>query len=132
VGVRECMCVSGRVRVRVNMCANIYSLTFVSGRLWQGWPAVDQEDSGHHIGQGQIIEVFPSQHRFTTRSLSTGLLEWYIHDVAPPEDVEGGVEGGAGGRERRVEMSFGDQFSRVGDFRDRLYGIGELRVGTDS
>jgi WD40 repeat protein len=89
----------------------------VLGHIYQVWPPAHQEDSNFHFGQGCIIDMHPEENRFTSKSSSTGLLEWHVEVSEKGDKLE-------------VSLLYGDQFSRFSDLQGRMQGKGELRTGT--
>jgi len=129
----------------------------VHGDLWKLWPPSDQEESIHHFGQGTIVDMMPSENRFTSKSRSTGLLEWFVDDFSSQDQndtaalrkssgqklaADGEVDmdcrdsvhevGAQGNKAATVTLLYGDQFSRTCDLKDRLRGVGELKAGASA
>jgi len=103
----------------------------IKGDLSQLWPPAHKEDDHHHFGQGQIIDVMPSENRFTSKSLSTGLLEWYVElrERADSDLLRGDEQDrGKDLRSHSLRLLHGDQFSRMGDLKSRMHGEGELET----
>jgi hypothetical protein len=105
----------------------------MKGVLLQLWPTAQKEDDHYHFGQGQIIDVMASENRFTTKSLSTGLLEWHADLRSEWDDSDlrgrGERDGGKGLRSHTLQLLHGDQFSRMGDLKSRMHGEAQLEAG---
>ena len=105
----------------------------MKGDLLQLWPPAHKEDDHYHFGHGQIIDVMASENRFTTKSLSTGLLEW--HADLRSEWADSGLrgrgerDGGKGLRSHTLQLLHGDHFSRMGDMKSRMHGEAQLEAG---
>ena len=100
-----------------------------AGNLSLAWPTTDREQGDHHFGQGRIIDMLPNESRFISKSLSTGLLEWFVDADSSILNDNSWPKTSCNDDQvcsSTISLLSGDQFSRVGDCMSRMKGEGDF------